>query len=106
VRWFWEVAKAVCLALKHFHFGVETLGNSIVAGETPHGGNLAGPGGQSLAERDQWSGPTHKVGETGEGAPVPTELGRGGIDYSRILATVRSRISVPFLWSKNRRIRK
>jgi len=52
-----EVAKAVCLALKDFHFGVETFGDCVVAGETPHGGNLAGPGGQSLAERDQWSEP-------------------------------------------------
>jgi len=50
-----EVAKAVGLALQDFHFGVETFRNSVIAGETPHGGNLAGPGGQSLAEGDQWS---------------------------------------------------
>jgi hypothetical protein len=52
-----EVAKAVGLALKDFHFGVETFGDSVVASEAPHGGNLTGPGGQSLAERDQWSEP-------------------------------------------------
>jgi sugar phosphate isomerase/epimerase len=33
--------------------------------------------------------PTHKLGETGEGAPVPTELGRGGIDYGRIFAAAK-----------------
>jgi sugar phosphate isomerase/epimerase len=33
--------------------------------------------------------PTHKLGETGEGAPVPTELGRGSIDYSRIFEAAK-----------------
>ncbi len=33
--------------------------------------------------------PTTKLGETGEGAPVPTELGRGGIDYSKIFAAAK-----------------
>jgi sugar phosphate isomerase/epimerase len=33
--------------------------------------------------------PTNKVEETGEGALVPTELGRGGIDYRRILAAAK-----------------
>jgi sugar phosphate isomerase/epimerase len=33
--------------------------------------------------------PTHKLGEQGEGAPVPTELGRGGIDYSKIFAVLK-----------------
>ncbi len=33
--------------------------------------------------------PTSKLGETGEGAPVPTELGRGGIDYSKIFAAAK-----------------
>jgi sugar phosphate isomerase/epimerase len=29
------------------------------------------------------------LAETGEGAPVPTELGRGSIDYRRILAAAK-----------------
>lgn len=33
--------------------------------------------------------PTSKLGETGEGAPVPTELGRGGIDYGKIFAAAK-----------------
>jgi len=33
--------------------------------------------------------PTNKIGETGEGAPVPTELGRGSIEYSRIFAAAK-----------------
>jgi sugar phosphate isomerase/epimerase len=34
--------------------------------------------------------PTQKLGETGEGAPVPTELGRGSIDYSRIFHAAKT----------------
>jgi sugar phosphate isomerase/epimerase len=34
--------------------------------------------------------PTSKLGETGEGAPVPTELGRGVIDYRRIFAAAKN----------------
>ena len=42
--------------------------------------------------------PTHKLGETGESAPVPTELGRGGIDYRRIFAAAKkSRIASVFV---------
>jgi sugar phosphate isomerase/epimerase len=33
--------------------------------------------------------PTDKLGGIGEGAPVPTELGRGAIDYSKILAAAK-----------------
>jgi sugar phosphate isomerase/epimerase len=33
--------------------------------------------------------PTHKLGETGAGAPVPTELGRGSIEYSRIFEAAK-----------------
>lgn len=33
--------------------------------------------------------PTDTLGETGEGAPVPTELGRGSIDYRRIFAAAK-----------------
>jgi len=33
--------------------------------------------------------PTQTLGETGEGAPVPTELGRGVIDYGKIFAAAR-----------------
>ncbi len=33
--------------------------------------------------------PTHELGRTGEGAPVPTELGRGGIDYSKIFQAAK-----------------
>jgi len=33
--------------------------------------------------------PTQKLAETGEGTPVPTELGRGSIDYSRIFAAAK-----------------
>ena len=33
--------------------------------------------------------PTHQLGATGDGAPVPTELGRGVIDYSRILPAAK-----------------
>jgi len=33
--------------------------------------------------------PTQKLGETSEGAPVPTELGRGSIDYSRIFKAAK-----------------
>ena len=33
--------------------------------------------------------PTSKLGETGEGAPVPTELGRGTIDYKEIFAAAK-----------------
>ena len=32
---------------------------------------------------------TQTIGETGEGAPVSTELGRGSIDYGRILAAAK-----------------
>jgi hypothetical protein len=50
-----KVAKAVSLGLQDFHLGVKPFGDSVVTSEAPHGGDLAGPGGQSLAERDQWS---------------------------------------------------
>lgn len=33
--------------------------------------------------------PTSSIGETGEGSPVPTELGRGSIDYARIFAAAK-----------------
>lgn len=33
--------------------------------------------------------PTSKLGETGEGAPVPTELGRGSIDYAPIFQAAK-----------------
>jgi sugar phosphate isomerase/epimerase len=32
---------------------------------------------------------THGLGDTGDGAPVPTELGRGSIDYGRILVAAK-----------------
>lgn len=38
--------------------------------------------------------PTYKLAETSEGAPVPTELGRGGIDYSKILAATKKVTSI------------
>jgi hypothetical protein len=52
-----EVAKAVDLALKDFHLGMETFGDAVVAGEAPHGGDFVRSGGQSLTEGDQWSDP-------------------------------------------------
>jgi len=50
-----EVSKAVGLPLEEFHLGVETLGDSVVAREAPHGDDLLGPGGQGLAELNQGS---------------------------------------------------
>ena len=41
--------------------------------------------------------PTQKIGQTGEGAPVPTELGRGCIDYSRILAAAKGHVASIFV---------
>ena len=42
--------------------------------------------------------PTSKLGETGQGAPVPTELGRGSIDYKEIFAAAKkSRIRAIFV---------
>ena len=42
--------------------------------------------------------PTHELGGTGEGAPVPTELGRGCIDYRRIFtATKKGQIRAIFV---------
>lgn len=41
--------------------------------------------------------PTSTLGETREGAPVPTELGRGGIDYSKIFAAAKGRIEHIFV---------
>jgi sugar phosphate isomerase/epimerase len=42
--------------------------------------------------------PMTKLGDTGEGAPVPTELGRGSIDYKRIFeAAKKAQISAIFV---------
>ena len=46
-----EVAKAVGLALQNFHFVVKPFDDSIITGESPHGGGFLGPGGQSRYER-------------------------------------------------------
>jgi sugar phosphate isomerase/epimerase len=41
--------------------------------------------------------PTHSLGQTGDNAPVPTELGRGGIDYSKIFAASKGHIDSLFV---------
>ena len=46
-----EVAKAVGLALEDFHFGVEALGDSVVSGEAPHGGDFVLPGVERVRPR-------------------------------------------------------
>ena len=48
-----EVAKAVGLALEDFHFGVKALGDSVVSGEAPHGGDFVLPGVERVAELDE-----------------------------------------------------
>jgi len=40
--------------VEDFHFGVEAFGDSVVAAEAPHAGNLLAPGVQRIAELDQW----------------------------------------------------
>jgi hypothetical protein len=45
------------LALQDFHFGMEAFGDSVVAGEAPHAGDLLPPGMQDMAELDQWREP-------------------------------------------------
>jgi len=42
------------LALEKFHFGVEALGDSVVAGEAPHASDFLAPAMKSVAERYQW----------------------------------------------------
>jgi hypothetical protein len=48
-----EVAKTESLPVEEFHFSVEALGDSVVAGEPPHGGDLLRPGSQGLAELNE-----------------------------------------------------
>ena len=48
-----EVAEAEGLPVDEFHLVVEALGDAIVAGKAPHGGDLFGPRVQGLAELDQ-----------------------------------------------------
>ena len=48
-----EIAKAVGLALKDLHFGVEALGDAVVAGEAPHRGDLGRQEVKGLAELHQ-----------------------------------------------------
>ena len=38
------------MAIDEFHFVVEALGDAVVASEAPHGDNLLGPGGESVAQ--------------------------------------------------------
>jgi hypothetical protein len=47
-----EVSEAVGLALQNFHFGVKAFGDSVIAGEAPHAGNLLAPEVQRIAELD------------------------------------------------------
>ena len=49
-----EVAKAIGLTLEDLHLGVKALGDSVVAGEGPHGGDFFAPGMQGIAELSQW----------------------------------------------------
>ena len=45
-----EVSETVGLALQNLHFGMESFGDSVVAGEAPHAGDFLPPGVKSMAE--------------------------------------------------------
>ena len=46
------------MTIDELHFVVEALGDAVVAGEAPHGDDLVGPSGESLAE-------LHELDQTG-----------------------------------------
>src|SRR6185437_13887257 len=48
-----EVSEAEGLATDELHFVVEAFGDAVVAAEGPHGGDLAGPGMERVAELHQ-----------------------------------------------------
>jgi len=52
-----EISESVCLALQDFHFGMEAFGDSVVAGEAPHAGDLLAPCMERFAELQQWREP-------------------------------------------------
>ena len=41
------------MSADEFHLGVETLGDTVIAGEWPHGGDFVSPGVQGFAELHQ-----------------------------------------------------
>jgi hypothetical protein len=48
-----EVSEAVSTALDEFHFSMEALGDAIIFGEAPHGGERFSPGVESFCQGDQ-----------------------------------------------------
>lgn len=50
-----EVSESAGLALRNLHFGVEALGDPVVFGKSPHGGDFFPPGMKGVAELDQRS---------------------------------------------------
>ena len=63
-----EVAEAVSLTQEDLHFGVEALGDSMVASESPHGHDLLGPGVQGVGELNQLRQPSLLQDDTDGGA--------------------------------------
>ena len=43
--------------MQDLHLGVEAFGDSVVAGEAPHGSDLLAPGVQRVAQCHQWREP-------------------------------------------------
>jgi hypothetical protein len=91
-----KVSETICLPLQDFHFGVEAFGDSVVAGEAPHGRDFLARSVQSIAECHQWVEPA-----TTERSHIPEEAAREFATARLIPALLRQQVRQALLEAVN-----